>query len=245
MGYAVSDAGTMVRIFDGASVTPTLTTGPSHLPSGFPASVYFIDHNTGFATCDSRTVGTKTGGSFWDTLSMSIGGPSIFFTDDKTGFIASRKTVLKTTDAGRTWSAPSGGVGDVSGVLGSVFFPDPENGYVVGFYSISKTEDSGKSWKPLSGEYDLASVFFTDAVTGFAVGGEGVIVKTINGGKSWVRCANPYSFGLSSVYFIDANVGFAVGDKGTILKTVDGGTTWSLPTGGSGTSFNLSSIFFP
>jgi photosystem II stability/assembly factor-like uncharacterized protein/uncharacterized protein YjdB len=244
-GYAVSDAGTIVKIYNGTTSAVTMTAGPSHLPVGFPAGVYFTDGNTGFAACDSRIVGTKTGGAIWDTLSIASGGRSIFFTDNQTGYITSRKTVLKSTDAGVTWAAPREGMGSVPGTLISAFFPDSKHGYAVGFYSMSKTDDGGESWKPLSGSFDLASVFFTDAVSGYAVGSGGVIIKTNNGGISWDPCPNPSAFGLHSIYFIDAKTGFAVGDNGTILKTTDGGASWNLPAGGSGTTFNLSSVYFP
>jgi len=66
-----------------------------------------------------------------------------------------------------------------------------------------------------------------DALTCWAVGKSGEILKTVDGGYNWVEQnmggANP----LQAVSFADLNTGYAVGDKGLILKTSDGGTTWT------------------
>ncbi len=94
----------------------------------------------------------------------------------------------------------------------------------------------------------LYSVFFTDANTGYAVGGFGggaaVILKTTNGGSDWVSQANPANcWRMYSVYFINADTGYATGDQGVILKTTDGGTNWAyVQTIGSINS--LKSVYF-
>jgi len=67
----------------------------------------------------------------------------------------------------------------------------------------------------------LNSVYFTDEKTGWAVGNEGAIIKTEDGGNNWI-----YKSGrLYSVFFINSNIGWAVGN-GFIIKTIDGGKTW-------------------
>ncbi len=71
----------------------------------------------------------------------------------------------------------------------------------------------------------LFSVTFTNADTGYAIGGN-TILKTINGGNNWTKktFGNQYSF-LAS-YFIDNNTGYAVGFNGFVIKTIDGGANW-------------------
>jgi photosystem II stability/assembly factor-like uncharacterized protein len=92
------------------------------------------------------------------------------------------------------------------------------------------------TWIPqVSGTTDvLNGVVFTDANTGWAVGGsvlvwpfESVILHTTNGGKTWIKQSGNTTDYLMGVSFVDANTGWAVGHSGTILHTTDGGATWS------------------
>lgn len=78
----------------------------------------------------------------------------------------------------------------------------------------------------------LQDVEFIDAMNGWAVGSEGLILQTTDGGKTWtqtiIEMERPIDFW--NVYFRDANVGFITGVRGTILKTTDGGQTWERKT---------------
>ena len=70
----------------------------------------------------------------------------------------------------------------------------------------------------------LNSVHFTDINTGYAVGEGGTVLKTVNGGASWIILSyQTTSNFLQSVYFTDDNFGYAVGEAGIILKTINGG----------------------
>jgi len=62
----------------------------------------------------------------------------------------------------------------------------------------------------------------------WAVGGNGLIIHSSNGGKSWEvqrRSGNPREV-LNSVFFADAKHGVVVGSNGLILSTSDGGRRW-------------------
>jgi hypothetical protein len=58
------------------------------------------------------------------------------------------------------------------------------------------------------------------------VGYGGAILRTTDGGTTWVSQISGTTNWLYSVSFTDANTGTAVGDGGAILRTTDGGTTW-------------------
>jgi len=82
---------------------------------------------------------------------------------------------------------------------------------------------------------DLYSVHFPEGTqVGYAVGvdldslgGEvGLIIKTTDGGTTWVPQASGTTKALKSVYFKDNSNGFAVGLAGTAIRTTDGGVTW-------------------
>jgi photosystem II stability/assembly factor-like uncharacterized protein len=102
------------------------------------------------------------------------------------------------------------------------------------------------TWKALSPgiiPYTLASVYFLDENIGYAVGENGTILKTKDGGINWLAQKSGIYYWLNSVFFIDENTGFAVGENGAILKTIDGGVNWSCKN--SGTTNYLMSVYFP
>ena len=55
------------------------------------------------------------------------------------------------------------------------------------------------------------------------MGGNGTILRTTNGGASWIAQASGTNIRLYGVFFTDANTGTAVGWLGTILRTTTGG----------------------
>src|SRR5262249_45671116 len=58
--------------------------------------------------------------------------------------------------------------------------------------------------------------------------GEGVILRTTDGGESWNRL--DLATALADVFFVDADTGIAVGTDCTqavILRTSDGGASWT------------------
>ncbi len=91
-------------------------------------------------------------------------------------------------------------------------------------------------------ETDLYSVCCVGMNTAFAVGEDGTILNTTDGGASWVSQTSGTTELLRSVSFGDANVGCAVGDNGTIRRTADGGATWVTST--SGATHDLRSVHF-
>ncbi|MCS7046425.1 MAG: YCF48-related protein, partial [Gemmataceae bacterium] len=80
----------------------------------------------------------------------------------------------------------------------------------------------------------LRAVQFIDAKEGWAVGDDGVVWHTIDGGKNWERQRTGVRASLRSVCFLDPYVGWAVGREelpgggsvGTVLFTRDGGVEW-------------------
>jgi len=88
----------------------------------------------------------------------------------------------------------------------------------------------------------LNSIHFIDNNTGWAVGTEGIILNTTDGGTNWYPQTSGTTEWLYSVHFANDTTGWAVGGVGTILKTTDGGTIWTPQT--SGTSLWLNSVHF-
>jgi len=92
------------------------------------------------------------------------------------------------------------------------------------------SRDSGLTWTqsltPIRSL--LTGVSFPDALHGWVVGHEGVILHTGDGGQTWQRQDDGH--GVDNVYldvlFRDPLHGFVVGAYGKFLSTVDGGKTW-------------------
>jgi photosystem II stability/assembly factor-like uncharacterized protein len=81
---------------------------------------------------------------------------------------------------------------------------------------------------------NLNAVHFPEGTqVGYAVGFAGTILKTTDGGSSWVAESSHTGNALNSVYFKDNNTGFAVGARGAVVSTTDGGTTWTATTVGT------------
>lgn len=76
----------------------------------------------------------------------------------------------------------------------------------------------------------LRAVWFTHADTGFVVGFNGKIIKTVDAGVNWIPQTSNTTNHLQGVFFITSSTGWAVGNGGTIIKTTDGGTNWTSQT---------------
>jgi photosystem II stability/assembly factor-like uncharacterized protein len=92
---------------------------------------------------------------------------------------------------------------------------------------IQRTTD-GLSWLPQKTliRWALNDVFFMGPLTGWAVGENGSILHTSDGGGTWSLQASGTKNVLLGVAFTSALTGWAVGFGGTILHTTDGGASW-------------------
>lgn len=95
------------------------------------------------------------------------------------------------------------------------------------------------------------TVFFTTPDTGWAGGieagtGDGVLIRTANGGNTWVVQYFANNSSIRSIYFTNSKTGYAVGDQnsgvGLILKTTNKGQTWEQQN--SNSAYLLSSVYF-
>ncbi|MHC1777704.1 MAG: YCF48-related protein [Lentimicrobium sp.] len=167
-------------------------------------SVFFPDVNTGYAVGAIGSmmyypylVKTIDGGMNWTSQVMwnfmYYGILSSHFLNIDTGYVVGYGgySSLKTINGGNDWT---GLISNDFSTHYSVYFIDSERGYLVGGESwsngniIEYTEDGGNVWitqysDNLPGNY-LLSVNFANDTTGYAVGTNGTILKTTNGGGS-------------------------------------------------------------
>jgi photosystem II stability/assembly factor-like uncharacterized protein len=90
--------------------------------------------------------------------------------------------------------------------------------------------DQGQSWtqRPAPARSNLTAVTFVDRDHGWAVGHDELILRTSDGGASWLlsHYAPERQQPLLAVWFADAAHGLAVGAFATVYATADGGASW-------------------
>ncbi len=206
---------------------------------GFP-EVYFTDSMTGY----SPGYKTTDGGDSWFLQNQLLNSfpyvpNAISFINDSTGIVAGFAYVgvnYKTTDYGNTWTAVN--IPMYTWEIYSLHFPTAQTGYCTSqkFQSahesqIIKTTDGGDNWSEIyttSMSSLFNSIYCTDDNTCYAVGNNGNILKTIDGGVTWGVQNSGTTQSLREVFFTDANTGYIIGDNGIILKTTNAGGATGL-----------------
>jgi photosystem II stability/assembly factor-like uncharacterized protein len=122
--------------------------------------------------------------------------------------------------------------------LSSVFALNNSLAYVAGAKgAVLKTTD-GVTWKPLETGVtrDLSAIWFRSDSDGFAIGSNGLIIHTTDGGNSWKTVASGKSIQLSAICFSSPDTGWIVGADGVLLATTNGGSSWNTRVSGSSRS---------
>jgi len=89
---------------------------------------------------------------------------------------------------------------------------------------------------------DLFDVSFPAPDRSWAVGKDGAILHSSNGGQNWSAQTSGTASELHSVDFIDSMRGWAVGANDTVVITTNGGANWTARLTGSGA--NLADVDF-
>lgn len=76
----------------------------------------------------------------------------------------------------------------------------------------------------------LQGVCMTSDLRGYAVGNNGEVVVTTDGGNNWSHMPTGFFTSLKAITFVNANTGYAVGNSGLVLKTTNAGANWTSST---------------
>lgn len=119
--------------------------------------------------------------------------------------------------------------------------------------AITLSDDGGSNWRQAKGvpvSSTLTAVDFLDENRGWAVGHNGVVLATTDGGESWTlqNWDDAVDQPFFGVHFFNENEGIAVGLWSRIMKTKDGGKTWtnvalSSPPAGAKKDLNFYKVF--
>jgi RHS repeat-associated protein len=149
----------------------------------------------------------------------------------------------QTSDGGENWNEITSISGLGSSTISSISF---ESNHTTGYMTVNstsgvgtvyKTVDGGDTWtKKLDDNLtttDLKKVYFVDNNTAYAVGIDGRLLKSTNGGLHWSAVATSVSASISDIFFrsdvgnTEKGIGFIGGD---LYRTYDGGKTWQQTT---------------
>jgi len=102
---------------------------------------------------------------------------------------------------------------------------------LIGFFSSIRAQTSDSIvfvQQPTNVTVSLWSIIFADTLHGWAAGDTGTLLRTVDGGKNWLKPAKFTSRNISSVCFINPAVGWLTTDTAQIYKSIDSGVSWSL-----------------
>ena len=196
-------------------------------------SICFPENETiGYVVGDYNTVlKTTDGGSSWQPLNTNVSYThfynSVKFVNNEQGFIVGTNgIILKTIDGGLNWSNHRTEI-TLNGLYAIDFPVNAQTGYI-GKYGMLKTTDGGNTWTMQNINVTVNKIKFLDNDTGYIVGPNGAIFKTINGGQNWDYVVSGINQDLYNVEFpVNSKVGYISGESGKLAKTIDGGNTWT------------------
>ena len=104
--------------------------------------------------------------------------------------------------------------------------------------AAGEDEDGPYGWYPQNtGAVSTWAIDAVDAYTAWAVGSDGDISRTCDGGETWVSQESGTDVFLTAISAVDTEVAWAVGQNGTIIKTSDGGVSWHAQFAGEARTF--------
>lgn len=89
---------------------------------------------------------------------------------------------------------------------------------------------------------NLYGIDFVDSDHGWATGYYGTVLRTQDGGKTWVHGSIGAPELVRRVDFVDRDRGWAVGHRGSVFYSIDGGASWTVQYRQPGT--NLRDVKF-
>lgn len=142
--------------------------------------------------------------------------------------VGERGAIIYSDDRGRSWLAAAG-----SGpTLTTAHFVDAATGWAAGHdAAIAHSRDGGISWtwqhRALDARGPLLDLQMRNRDRGIAVGANGLILRTDNGGRTWARLAAGFDdYHLYGIAWLSDEKLAMVGERGLIAVSGDAGQRW-------------------
>jgi len=239
-GWVCGRWGTVLHTADGGKTWMLQSSGTENTL----VSIHFVDPQNGWAVGEEGTIlHTADGGKTWEKQKSPVPHylMKVYFVTPSKGWIVGERThILSTVDGGKTWNIQ---FKDEDFILKSISFCDELHGWAVGEYGfIYHTKDGGVTWKKQAGHFDISEttggveggnflfdITAIDPQTAWAVGIDGYVIRTLDGGKMWreVKTDAP----KTQLFCVASNKAGTVliGGNGTFLISTDNGKTWKNP----------------
>jgi photosystem II stability/assembly factor-like uncharacterized protein len=190
----------------------------------------FSDRLHGFATCVfGAAMTTDDGGLNWTVFDTGLQQSLVFAHAASTDELyAARLGVFRSVDRGRHWDA-LGGLNDASTVF-DVHFGDAGHLVAIQGGAILTSDDSGLHWDlRWNSVQDIYfdELHFPSAAVGYATGGHGSVLRTVDGGVHWEVLAFAHG-DISASDFFDDEHGVVATAAGELHATADAGVSWQL-----------------
>lgn len=256
-GFLIGQLGAILKTNDGGQTWEIQNEFPSSLTNSNLNNINFITNEIGFIVGGKDILKTTNGGNNWEFVNQFNNKLlSIDFTDslnalaiEETDVTIGNSNILRTSDGGLNWDTTSYSV--INSNILEVIFINSDTGYAIGgTYDtfggfILKTTTNGDQWSIVdigTNIYNLNDISTPDNSSIFVVGMQGQILKSNDGGETWVKQNSTTNENLYSVDFPTPQIGYCTGENGTLLKTLNGGNNWIKlePL----TDYYLSNIFF-
>lgn len=207
-------------------------------------AIFFVDSSIGYIVGNQSVIlKTNNGGMSWVDISLEDNQAilDVFFLSESIGVITKTESIWKTVNGGQSWDSVT-----ANGPLYNpkyLHFINDSTGFLANNWDsvYYKTIDAGNSWQqadinPIIENFIVTAVQYLNQDTGFVSGSvntssssDHYILKTIDGGESFMQVSNHPSVASHKLWFYDDSIGFSVGQQyawDVIQRTIDGGNTW-------------------
>ena len=247
-GFTGGDTGTIQRSTNAGATWFSSNLGISGNVN--VTDIFFSGSDTGYCTVSNGSLTgkihrTSNGGAVWTIMfdTTNIGLRGIFFANVNTGWaVGNGGTVKYTTNTGMNWLSRN-----FMGTTNTCVYALSASLVMVGGFGsagyIARSTNAGVNWSFQSIPANIADIrfiYFADANTGYsgglALGGQGGMCKSTDGGLTWSLLAGYVGSTPLNAYFINASTGYVVNSSSELKITTDGGISWlnqSVPTNGS------------
>ncbi len=197
----------------------------------------FISQDTG------KTFQYVQHGSWKELKDVAFKNKDTAFIAGGTGFNQGHLSLFKTDRSGPNEISEAFGfeLSDIDAV-------DPNTFYYAGYGAILKSIDGGKTNDFTKAKNDFfTAMCWRNKEEGIAVGYEGSIIRTTDGGNVWKVIRNGNDFTKKKIHFLDVERNaderlVAVGEHGAVFISEDNGSSWKEAN--KFTSNDLRGVFF-
>jgi photosystem II stability/assembly factor-like uncharacterized protein len=181
--------------------------------------VFFINNTTGFAGVD-KLYKTTNSGSSWQQVLQPTFTPIYRMSNPGSDslFVRTYGKIYRSTDAGNNWTEVANSLNQWHS---GIDFINSDIGASCKNYDVIVTNDGGNTWqeKYISGNPGRISDIKMKTPTEMtAVGWDGTIVNTENGGTSWDLVSSNTNYHLYVLKYGPDGTGYILGDEGLVLR---------------------------